>query len=109
MPISVCPAALVAAPLEHVWRMLMTPARYGEWWDAQVVDVVPPGELAVGQTIALTSKALGRTWPVTFHVEAVHAEKHQLEIHATLPLGMTLYEHLVCNAVEATCCRIQYG
>ncbi len=33
MGISVCPAAVVAAPLELVWANLVQWERYGEWTD----------------------------------------------------------------------------
>lgn len=33
MPVSVCPATVVAAPVEEVWALLMQPETYEQWWD----------------------------------------------------------------------------
>ena len=67
MGLRVCPAAIVAAPVEEVWSLLANPAKYGEWADARVERVVPEGPVTPGQRIYPTSKAFGRTWSVVFN------------------------------------------
>jgi hypothetical protein len=109
MGLTVCPAAIVAAPVEVVWQNLVQPARYSEWADAHVERIDPEGPAAAGQTIFLTSKGLGRAWHIIFKVEEVDPEKHQLGLHALLPLGLQMKPHISCAPIDATTCRIQYG
>ena len=35
MSITLCPAAVVAAPVEYVWELLSEPTLRDEWWDAR--------------------------------------------------------------------------
>ncbi len=109
MGLSVCPAAIVAAPAEVVWGVLMQPAKYGEWIDGQVDRVVPEGPAAVGQVITITAPAFGRKWQATLKIEKIDAEKYQLGLHANFPFGIQLDEHLSITPIDATSCRVQYG
>jgi hypothetical protein len=108
MGLSVCPAAIVAAPIEVVWDLLR-PARLSEWADGNVEPPVPQGPAQVGQRFDVTSKAFGHTWRTHFRVEKVDTERHQLAMLVLLPFGMQLHEHLSCTRIDATSCRVQYG
>lgn len=108
MGLSVCPAAIVAAPVEVVWDLLR-PSRLSEWADGKVEAPVPQGPTAVGQTFLVAAKAFGRTWHVSFTIEKVDPEKHQLEMHVLFPPGMQLHEHLSCTRIDESSCRVQYG
>ncbi len=109
MGLSVCPAAIVAAPVEEVWPLLANHTKYDEWVDAHVERVVPEGPITPGQRIYLTTKGFGRTWSVVFDVEMVDPERHQVQIHVTLPLGMMLQNRMSCTAIDEASCRVQYG
>ncbi len=109
MTVSVCPAAIVAAPVETVWALLMEPERYDEWWDAHTERVTPPGPAVPGQVISGWSKALGRKWNVSLTIEMVDAERHQLRFRATYPLGIGGLNQLSCTAIDANSCRVQFG
>ena len=109
MSLTVCPAAIVAAPVEVVWNILSQPAHYSLWADAQLQKIEPDGPAVVGQTVHFTSKALGMKWPIVFTVERVDAERHQLGLHAILPLGLQMRPHVSCTAIDATSSRVQYG
>ncbi len=109
MGLSVCPTALVAAPVEVVWENLVQWERYVEWADVQVERIEPEGSITVGQTISFTGKALGRTWRFTFKVEEVDPERHQLGLHVRFPFGLQEKPHIVCSPIDATSCRVQYG
>src|ERR1019366_9602429 len=98
MGLSVCPAAIVAAPIEVVWDLLR-PSRLSEWTDGNVESPVPQGPAQVGQRFDVTSKGFGRTWRVHFRVEKVDAERHQLAMHVLFPFGMQLQEHLSCTRI----------
>ena len=111
MGLTVCPAAIVAAPVEVVWKNLVHWERYSEWFsaDLHLVHSEPEGPATVGQTIIFAGKALGRTMRFTFKVEEVNPERRQLGLHAYFPLGLQLKPHISCTPVDATTCRVQYG
>jgi hypothetical protein len=48
MGLTVCPAAMVAAPVEVVWGNLVQGERYFEWADVQVERSEPEGPTTVG-------------------------------------------------------------
>ncbi|MBA2394411.1 MAG: hypothetical protein H0V70_16910 [Ktedonobacteraceae bacterium] len=108
MSLNVCPAAIVAAPVEVVWDLLR-PARLSEWADGQVDAPVPEGPAVVGQIFQITSKAFRRNWHSSFRIEKVNPERHQLDMHVDFPFGMQLQEHLSCMPIDASSCRVQYG
>ncbi len=51
MTVSVCPVAVIDAPLERVWDFLSVPAYYGQWWDAETRGIEPEGPAQPGQVI----------------------------------------------------------
>jgi hypothetical protein len=109
MTISTCPIATVQAPLERVWAILGTPEGYGAWWDARTERVVPPGPLAVGQTVIATAGALGLRLRITTRVEAIDPASHMLALHTTFPLGISVANHITCQALDAERCRVSFG
>jgi len=109
MGLTVCPAAVVAAPVEVVWGNLVQWERYCEWADVQVERSEPEGPAAIGQTITFTGKAFGRTLHFIFKVEEVNLERYQLTLHAFFPLGLQEKPHISCTPIDATSCRVQYG
>ena len=109
MGFTVCPTAVVAAPVEVVWENLTHWERYAEWADVQVERLEPAGPPAVGQTISFTGKALGRTWHFIFKVEELNPERHQLDLLVYFPFGLQEKPHIACFPIDATTCRVQYG
>ncbi len=109
MGLSVCPAAIVAAPVEIVWGLLDNPERLDEWADGRVERVEPEGPTTPGQKFYIKTSAFGKSWHVAFAVEEVIPDEHILQMNVALPLGMTLHERLMCTPIDATSCRVQYG
>ena len=109
MSFTLCPAAVVAAPVESVWEMLYEPGLYDKWWDASMERIVPEGKASPGQVLYAKTWALGRKWDVTLKIEMVNPEKHQIQLHVTLPLGIINHETITCTAIDSTSCRVQYG
>lgn len=111
MGLTVCPAAVVAAPVEVVWENLVQWDRYSEWFsaDLQAERLEPEGPATVGQTISFAGKVLGRTLHFLFKVEEVNPERYQLGLHAFFPLGLQMKPHISCTPIDATTCRVQYG
>lgn len=109
MGFSICPSAVVAAPVESVWELLWEPTLYDEWWDAHTERIVPEGKATPGQVLYAKTSALGRTWDVTLRVVAVNPEKHQIHLHITLPLGIINEPTITCIPLDSASCRVQFG
>lgn len=109
MGLTVCPAAVVAAPVELVWENLVLWERYADWADVQAERLDPEGPAAVGQTVYFTGKAFGRTARFHFKVEALEPEKRQIGLHAFFPFGIQEKTHVTCAPIDAVTCRVQYG
>ena len=109
MSLSICPAAVVAAPVEVVWGNLVQWDRYLEWAGVRVEHAEPEGPAIVGQTITFAGKAFGRTLRFIFKVEELDPERHQLGLHAFFPLGLQEIPHITCTPIDAATCRVQYG
>ncbi len=108
MGINVCPAAVVAAPVESVWDILSDTACYEEWWEVHAERIVPEGKAVPGQMIYLAERGLGRKWEMTLRIEQVNPEKHQIVFHGEL-LGGVSQNSITCTAIDAASCRVQYG
>ena len=109
MPISVCPAAIVAAPVEDVWELLAQSSRYEEWADFHTETIVPEGPTVEGQTLYGSSSAFGKRWDVTLHIEKVNPDKHQVQFTVKLPLGIVDHVTITYTPIDAASCRVQYG
>jgi hypothetical protein len=111
MGLTVCPAAIVAAPIDVVWENLVQWERYAEWADVQAERLEPEGPATIGQTIDFGGKVFGRTLHFVFKVEEVNPERHQLGIHAFFPFPFRLQEkaHIACSPIDESSCRVQYG
>ena len=108
MGFTVCPAAVVAAPVESVWELLSEPTLRDEWWDARTRRVVPEGKASPGQVIYLKTFPLVRHWDATLRIERVDPEKHQIQWILS-GLGVINHQTTTCTAIDAVSCRVQYG
>ena len=109
MAVSVCPTAVVEAPVESVWALLADPAHYDGWWDAHTFRIDPPGPAAPGQVI-YGGGAKTRWAPhVTTRIVGVDPEKHQIQFVVSLPLGMTNHQTTTVTPLNATSCRLSFG
>ncbi len=114
MTINVCPAAVVAAPVESVWEILSDTTLYEDWWEARAEHIVPEGKAVHGQMIYLATSGLGRKWVMTLRIEGVTPDKHQIQFHGEL-LGGISQNIITCTAIDAASsagaasCRVQYG
>jgi hypothetical protein len=111
MGLTVCPTAVVAAPVEVVWENLIHWERYSEWFDRslQVEQREPDGPATIGQTISFSGKTFGLTAHFLFKVEEVNSERRQLGLHAYFPLGLQMKPQISCAPIDTTSCRVQYG
>ncbi len=109
MGLSVCPIAIVAAPVDLVWANLTQWERYAGWAGVTAERQDPVGPATAGQTIYFGGKAVGRDWHFTFRVEDIDPDKHQLGLYVTFPFGLGERPHITCTPIDATTCRVQYG
>ncbi|MGB8648453.1 MAG: SRPBCC family protein [Anaerolineae bacterium] len=106
---TVCPTAVVAAPLELVWANLVQWERYSDWADVHPEQLEPKGPATVGQTVYFTGQVLGRNLHFSFKVEELNPERHQIGVHAFFPFGLQEKSLVTCSPIDATTCRVQYG
>ncbi len=109
MGLTVCPVAIVAAPVEVVWENLVQWERYPEWADVHAERIEPEGSATIGQIVYFAGKALGRSWRFIFKVEEINPEKHQIGLHVFFPFGLQEKPYITCTPIDATTCRVQYG
>ena len=109
MGISICPVAVVAAPVETVWELLSEPTLFDVWWDARTERIMPEGKAAPGQVLYAKTTGLGRTWDVTLRIDRVDPEKHQLQALSTLPLGTLNHVTITATALDSASSRVQFG
>ncbi|HKC20073.1 MAG TPA: hypothetical protein VKE27_10625 [Candidatus Dormibacteraeota bacterium] len=53
MIVNVCPAATTKASPDSVWNVIKEIGRWGDWTDAVVGSVEPPGAMQPGQVVRL--------------------------------------------------------
>jgi hypothetical protein len=112
MGLSVCPTAIVAAPVELVWANLIQWERYYEWAGVRVASLEPDGPASAGQTVILgvfSGKAFRRILSFTFKVEEIKPEKHQIRGHVFFPFGLQQKSTITCTPIDGSSCRVQYG
>lgn len=109
MSVFICPIANINAPLERVWSFLSEPENYALWWDANTRSISPAGSAHPGQKIMAKSSAFGKQWEVNILVEGVDEQKHQLHLKTMLPLGITVFNHITCMAIDSTVTQVTFG
>ena len=109
MGVSVCPADRVHAPVGLVWELLMRPAGYGRFWDLTVERVEPDGPAAAGQRFAGWTRALRRRWQIDGEVLEVDAERHQIRVRMSLPIGVVGDNRIVCTPIDDRSCTLRFG
>lgn len=107
MVVSVCPADRVHAPVEVVWELLMWPAGYGRVWELTVERVEPAGFAAAGQKFA--GWILFRRLRIEGEVLEVDAQRHEIRLRTSFPLGIVGDNRIACTPIDAGSCMLRYG
>ena len=107
--VTVCPSAVVEAPIDRVWGLLTSPRGFDTWTDATLVSADPEGPVRPGQRLRLTTRAFGLTLPVTFDVLEVDPDRHLLHILVDLPLGLVNDETLTLAMGEGERTLVRFG
>jgi ligand-binding SRPBCC domain-containing protein len=98
--VNVCPAAITKAPPDSVWNVVDATERFGEWTDATVVSVEPPGPARAGQVVRFAGRALGRTLTFTIDIRDVDPQHRWIDLVAHFPFGIDNYEHLTLTETK---------
>jgi len=109
MSVSVCPIAIINAPVNKVWSFLSEPANYALWWNAETRLIVPEGHATPGQKIYAQTSELGRKWDVNIIVETVDDVSCQTDLTTALPFGITVHNHITCLSLDEENCRVAFG
>ena len=101
-----CPSAVVDAPVDIVWALLVAPAGWESVFDMRIVSVDPPGPAAAGQEVR------GETGPeilhlkLTFRMMEVDPDRYRLRFRVNLPFGLIVDEDMRCMSLDETHCRV---
>jgi uncharacterized protein YndB with AHSA1/START domain len=109
MSVSVCPIAVVNAPINHVWEFLSEPKNFALWWEAQTQRIVPEGRAHTGQKIHAKLVGFGKSRDMTVTVNAADESKHQIDLTTQLPFGITVYSHITCTPVQGGTTQVSFG
>lgn len=109
MSLSVCPIATVQASDATIWSLLADPAAYAKWWDATTDVISPTGPAQPGQVIRAHSQSLGRNWKVRIRVDGIDSVRRELNLTTTLPLGITILNHIIVNVQDDHTSRVSFG
>jgi hypothetical protein len=109
--ISVCPAAVVEAPLDPVWAVLVDSEHYGDWADARFTRFDPPGSAVQGQVMWAYGREFGITLPlqVRLRIESIEPEHHRVVFDVDLPFGLRERTTITATPIDQRTTRVQYG
>jgi Polyketide cyclase / dehydrase and lipid transport len=101
--------AIVEAPIDVVWSLLLNTAEWGVFYDITVISVDPPGPARAGQR--LIGNAGPRFLPlrVVFDFTEVDPVDHRVRMDGRLPFGTRVRENLTVTPVDAASCRVNYN
>jgi uncharacterized protein YndB with AHSA1/START domain len=110
-PISVCPAAVVNAPVDRVWAILHDSKHYGDWADARFTRFDPPGPAVPGQVMWANGREFGIRLPlqVRLEVASIDPEQHRIVLDVDLPFGIHERTTITCTPLDERRTRVHYG
>jgi hypothetical protein len=101
-----CPMCVANAPVEVAWSLLGP--RLDEWWDARARRVTPPGPLAPGQRLELSTGPVGM-FKSSFDVMEVGPVAHRLHAIIRLPFGVKNDETITMAPLGPDRCHVSFG
>ena len=109
MTVTVCPAAIINAPIECVWSLLMEPEGWTDWSTARLEAAEPNGPMHAGQQLYFSSRAFGRRWRAVTRVIRVTPERHTMDVDVSVPFGIINHEHLSVTSLPDGRTHVQFG
>ena len=104
-----CPTAIVEAPINVVWNLLLNTAEWGKFYDVRVLSVDPPGLARAGQRLIGNPGPRYLPLRLVFDFTEVDALNHRLGIDGRLPFGIRVRENMTVAPIDPTRCRVNYN
>jgi hypothetical protein len=104
-----CPTAIVEAPINLVWNLLLNTAEWGKFYDVRVLSVEPPGPARAGQRLIGNPGPRFLPLRLVFDFIEVDAVNHKLGIDGRLPFGIRVRENMTITPIDSTRCRVNYN
>ena len=105
-----CPTAVVDAPVEVVWSLIVDPRRWDEWTDARFREAEPDGLMRPGQRLRFSAARLGRRFTAArVLVRDVAPERHTLDLDIATPLGIVNHEHVTVAEAGEGKAHVSFG
>jgi hypothetical protein len=104
-----CPTAIVEAPIDVVWDLLLNTAEWGKFYDVTVLSVEPPGPARAGQRLIGNPGPSFLPLRLVFDFTEVDPVNHRLRIDGRLPFGIKVRENMTIAPVDANRCRLSYN
>jgi hypothetical protein len=103
-----CPTGVVNAPVEIVWRLLMHPEGWGDFYNVRITVADPAGLAVVGQTVFAESGPEFLHLKLQFRFTEIDALNYKLGFDARFPFGVTVREDMSCIPLGQQQCRVNY-
>lgn len=107
MSLSVCPIAVIQAPIERVWGLLANPVTYTDWTDDVIDRVVPEGRAQAGQRVVGHTRWLART--VLINVRGVDSIRRTPDLTTSLPFDISVLNYITVTPLDASSCQVSFG
>jgi Polyketide cyclase / dehydrase and lipid transport len=104
-----CPTAIVEAPIDVVWNLLLKTAEWGKFYDLKVLSVDPPGPARAGQRLIGNPGPSFLPLRLVFDFTEVDPLNHRLKLDGRLPFGIKVRENMTIAPVDANRCRVNYN
>lgn len=104
-----CPTSIVNAPVGVVWKLLMHPERWGDFYDMRITAVEPAGRAVVGQTVFAECGPRILHLKVQFQFLEIDSVNYRFRVDGRFPLGITVREDLRCVGMGPDQCRVNYN
>jgi uncharacterized protein YndB with AHSA1/START domain len=104
VPIIACPTTIVAAPVERVWKLIVTPTNLAEWTDTKLLT-------AIGRPLQAGDRAVYGTGPglrATFDVLEV-VPPHTFRVDVTMSFGIVNHEVIQVSKIDENSCRVTFN
>jgi hypothetical protein len=108
MPYASCQTAVINAPVDVVWALLMEPAAWGDVFNVRVGSIDPPGSAIVGKKISGETGLRIVHLKLAFWMIEIDLDHHRLRPDVNLPFGLSVNENLRCTPLDDACCRADY-
>ena len=104
-----CPMAIIDAPIDVVWNVLLNTAGWGAFYDVRVLSLEPPGPARAGQRLIGHPGPRYLPFRLVFDFTEVDTVNHRLGFDGRLPLGIQVREMLIVTPIDRTRCRVNYN